>query len=458
MLSFGRKQIRAPKNKAKEYELVPQFEATEKKAVRKIYRCPVKVKVKEIITGQTTAPGDNNSGQSQTIPSAGDTNSGQTSDGDLDESLARFGPFYGTDLDAISATKKIAWQHVKKSTSKDDPGATKEMFASAIRRVEKEAKETYNEKIAEAAGTNSKFRLMMVKDGCFFLQLAFLILGKSGELGYSENDLIFGKKLNKKDIRKWIESMFFVGNQIPLVVLKELLNEKFFQEVISKGNWDHQPTSSLCKKVLYELLVLPHLNKNYPEDDFDIDIEANTLIVNGENTTSGGNVFPCAIALKQAGIHIKKLKSTTAGIRSIHFESYYFWANIYMPVLPVDDGVDILFRNLKTYDQITQQNHEVSSYLRLMSDIIQTTQDVKLLKKKGIIQGSNDDAEKLPRILSRLSSEDIKLTHEFHNLRRKIRDYSSPWIHYQGILNFVAFLTLLQTFFTLLAYFKPPKQ
>ncbi|KAL3812431.1 hypothetical protein ACJIZ3_013699 [Penstemon smallii] len=358
-------------------------------------------------------------------------------DDHLDQSFPLFGPFYGNDQQAVLGTKKKAWQHVKRnwsSSSDSDVGSAKEIFAAAIRRVEKEAKETYGEKIT--GRTNSEFRLMMVKDGCFFLQLALLILGKSSDLGYSKNDPIFGSKLKKKDIRKWIESMFYVGNQIPLVVLKELMKQKFFQE-------------------LQEDI--------FDEDDDDLEANINIedgdqerLFVNDDNKEK----FPSATELKRADIVIKKQKGST-GIRRIRFQSYYVRAYLYLPVLPVDDYMEILFRNLKTYEISCQKDRQVSSYLRLMSDIIQTPQDARLLKKQGIIEGSDDDAEKLPRILSRLSNYDadrVTLPHEFHILKRQIRDYSSPWVHYRGVLNVVVYLTLVQSFFAVLAYFKPPKQ
>ncbi|KAI3473041.1 hypothetical protein Pfo_031240 [Paulownia fortunei] len=453
----------------------------------------------------------------------------------LEESHPRFGPLYRVDQPSVQVTKDKAWNHVvKKSFEKDpsvEPEQIQEIYFAAIRKVEQEAKKNYADKVS---GTGSNFRWMMIKDGCFFLHLALLILGSSEQLGYPSNDPIFGKKHNKKDAKKWIEAMFYVGNQIPLVVLKELMNQKFFQDVIKERKWDPTP-SGLCKNVLYEVLGLPalkrdqglslkerimgrrndlvdqqasdllhglqnlvigpapqgHLSSEYEADDH-IDLEANeeeigdyerifpSTIDNGEGTSpsdTGGRIripfnsigfssaidhrkriFPCATELKRAGIRIKKLKSGGAG--NIHFKSYYLWAHLYLPAFPVDDNTEIIFRNLKTYETCQQSGknrREVSSYLRIMGDIIQTTKDAKLLEQKGIIQGSSDDVEKLPGILNGLSFKDKRLTNESRILRRQIRDYSSPWIHYKGVVNLVVFLTVVQTFIAVLAYFRPPK-
>ncbi|KAK4425430.1 hypothetical protein Salat_1737000 [Sesamum alatum] len=532
MFFSKRRQIKALKKGINGVELMPlvESESTEK-PVRRILRCLSKEKEPAEDSRQVNDPGET-SGQQRF---SGD-NSGQQKEalsgnnnkvGPLKESLPRFGPLYGIDKEAVQATKKKAWEHVLKNSSEDDdPSVIMEIYSTAIRKVEKEARVTYADRIP---GTGSDFRWMMIKDGCFFLQLALFILGCSEQLKYPSNDPIFGRKRNKKDIKKWLEAMFFVGNQIPLVVLKQLMNQKFFQDAIARAKWEIPP-SDLCKKALYELLILPAVKRNLPlkwgsnladqqpsdmlhglqhlliglgpsgnlsceyEADDDIDLEANEediedyeriftrAIADDGNETSPSNnfdgvrmflnaigfrsaiddrkrIFPCATELKRAGVHIKKLKN--GGVRSICFKSYYVWAYLYLPVFPVDDHTELIFRNLKTYEISHQQSgkhrREVSSYLRVMSDIIQTTKDAKLLEKRGIIQGNSDDVEKLPGILYRLSCEDIRLTHEFHTLRSQIRGYSSPWIHYKGVVNLVVFLTLLQTFLALLSYFRPPK-
>lgn len=547
MYSSTNKQIRSLKTKANEFELLPLVESTEK-SVPRICRIPTiatepagddSQQVKE--SSETSRQPIKESGETsrQQIKESSDKShlrealSDNIKVGKLEESLPRFGPFYTVDQPSVDATKEKAWDHVLKkssgSESSEGQEVIKEIYLKSIRKVEQEAKDMYTEKVS---GIGSNFRWMMIKDGCFFLQLALLILGCTDQLGYPSNDPIFGKRQKKKDVKKWIEAMFYVGNQIPLVVLRELMNQDFFQDVINKAKWD--PTSSgLCKKVLYEVLVLPALKRDkglslkerfmgrgndpqqpsdllhglqnlvmgsasldHPSTEYEaddqIDLEANeeeigdyerifpSTIDDDERTSPSDiddririflnavgfqnaidnrkRIFPCATELKRAGISIKKLKS--GGVRSIHFKSYYLWASLYLPAFPVDDNAELMFRNLKTYENLQKlgrNRREVSSYLRVMSDLIQTTKDAKLLQKKGIIEGNSDDVEKLPEVLSRLSSEDIRLTQELRILRSQIRDYSSPWVHYRGVVNLVVFLTLIQTLFALMAYFKPPK-
>lgn len=97
--------------------------------------------------------------------------------------------------------------------------------------------------------------VLSFKDGCLFLQMGLFILGRSKQLGYPPDDELFGKKHNSKEMTRWIKSMFFVGNQIPFLVLKELMKQHFFQNVIKEGKGDEFP-SDLSKRVLHRFLLL----------------------------------------------------------------------------------------------------------------------------------------------------------------------------------------------------------
>lgn len=506
-----------PKN---ESELQPLIKPTDKSLPR-IRRLPTKLFADSatLESGESSNQPVKKTGQPSNQPIK-KSNTAVVQVTNLDESHPRFGPVYIIQQQQVDAIKNKAWEQVLKK-SPDEPEETTELYLAAIRRVEREAKEMYAGKVP---GIGSQFRWMMIKDGCFFLQLALLILGCSHQLGYSTNDPIFGKEQKRNEVKKWMEAMFYAGNQLPLVVLRELMDQKFFRDVVGKAKLD-APASSLCKRVLYDNLVVPvlkrgsvaeqqqlcdllhgcqhlvmgpatedHIKGEHRFDD-EIDLEANedeageyerifpaTLDEEEEDDESshGGmsnrikdflnavrftnaddnrsRIFPSATELKRRGIRMKKLKS--GGARGIHYKSYYFWAYLYLPAFPVDSNAELILRNLKNYDSFQQSGkngQEVSSYLRFLSDLVQTTRDARLLHNKDIIQGKSDDVEKLPAMLNRLSSEDIRLTQELRILRSQIRDYSSPWIHYKGVINLVVFLTLLQTLFALLAYFRPPK-
>ena len=87
-------------------------------------------------------------------------------------------------------------------------------------------------------------------------------------------------------------------------------------------------------------------------------------------------------------------------------------------------------------------------------------EDVKLLAKKGIIKADNPyHKEKLPTILSNLASQDKHTTPNLHLLRIQLRDYNiAPWERFKLLAILLFILTLIQTVFAVLAYFRPPRQ
>ncbi|PIN25699.1 hypothetical protein CDL12_01552 [Handroanthus impetiginosus] len=416
-----------------------------------------------------------------------------------------FGPIYYK-KDDVSA-KKEAWQHVLKNT----PGGaavTTEIYLSAVREIEKSARDSYAREEADRF-TDSQFRWMMIFDGCFFLQLALYVLDGSQQLGYRADHNIFGKSRSDpryKDVKKWIEAMFFVGNQLPLVVLKRLMKQSYFQKVINE--WKPRQPSDLSRRALYGLLLLPEKRSYSPrmwgavkslwekvfdsrihwmlqqkpndllhgfhllvlgpqldsigeeeggEEEEDQDLESqqlgNSLGATGEMTSFS------ATNLRQAGIHF--LLSRGIGSRSIHFTNSIFfchgYAILHLPPILISDDAGLMFQCLRDYEisqKLDRSKREVCSYLQFMSELIQTPDDAKILASKGIIQGNPKFKHKLPGILRGLPSRDT-YNQNLRVVKLKINDYTPPiWKKYWHIISFGFALTILQTVYTVLPYYK----
>ncbi|KAL0380511.1 UNVERIFIED_CONTAM: hypothetical protein Sangu_0115400 [Sesamum angustifolium] len=307
-----------------------------------------------------------------------------------------FGPIYFNKGD--SSAKEKAWQVVLEN-SPGRPSATEEIYVSEIRRIEKSARDCYADGAADYL-TGSQFRRMMIMDGCFFLQLALYVLGGSQQLGYPPDHTIFGKTSKSprfKDVKDWIEAMFFVGNQIPLMVLKKLMKQSYFQKVMKEGKWK-QP-SELSRTALYELLLLPEVEDLRPrawravdglwgkvfasrmrwlqqqqptdllhglqllvlgpeldqkdeeeEDEDDNDKQENQdLEVQHEQANSSDaideTITSSATDLKQAGIHF--WLSRGIGSRGIHFTNTMFLCHgypiLHLPPILMEDDTELMF-------------------------------------------------------------------------------------------------------------------
>ncbi|KAK4425320.1 hypothetical protein Salat_1726000 [Sesamum alatum] len=123
----------------------------------------------------------------------------------------------------------------------------------------------------------------------------------------------------------------------------------------------------------------------------------------------------------------------------------------------MEDDTELMFKSLRNYEisqKLGARKREVCSYIRFMSELIPTPDDAKLIADKGIIQGNLKHKHKLPGILRGLASRD-NYNQNLRVVKLKISDYSPPiWKKYWHIISFGLILTLLQTVYTILPYYK----
>ncbi|KAI3803044.1 hypothetical protein L1987_31192 [Smallanthus sonchifolius] len=92
---------------------------------------------------------------------------------------------------------------------------------------------------------------------------------------------------------------------------------------------------------------------------------------------------------KQAQINFGQ---TNGGIRDIKFDVKK--ATLYLPIITLEDYSEVMLRNLLAYEMAASSSTpELAQYVDLMSGIVDTEADVKLLREKGIIKGSMNDKD-----------------------------------------------------------------
>ncbi|XP_076933205.1 putative UPF0481 protein At3g02645 [Bidens hawaiensis] len=87
-----------------------------------------------------------------------------------------------------------------------------------------------------------------------------------------------------------------------------------------------------------------------------------------------------------------KFRCTNGGIRDIKFDENK--ATLYLPTITLEDYSEVILRNLLAYEVATSSSTpELARYVDLMSGIVDTEVDVKLLRDKGIIKGNMNDKD-----------------------------------------------------------------
>ncbi|XP_023733997.1 putative UPF0481 protein At3g02645 [Lactuca sativa] len=118
---------------------------------------------------------------------------------------------------------------------------------------------------------------------------------------------------------------------------------------------------------------------------------------------------------------------TTGGIRDIKFEESE--ATLYLPVITLDIYSEVVLRNLIAYEMATYNSTpELAQYVDLMSGIIDTEADAKLLRDKGIIRGNlnNKEIADLFNGINKCNghksgNKTVKLVNEYYNNRPRIK-------------------------------------
>ncbi|KAJ7962798.1 Plant protein of unknown function (DUF247) [Quillaja saponaria] len=163
---------------------------------------------------------------------------------------------------------------------------------------------------------------------------------------------------------------------------------------------------------------------------------------------------PSVTELSKSGIHFLP---TNGSISSINFDCKSF--TLYLPTVCLDVNSEVFLRNLVAYEASTASGPLVfTRYTELMNGIIDTEEDVKLLRDKGIIMNHLKSDEEVANLWNGMSKS-IRLTkvpfldkviedvNKYHNGRMKVKVWKFMKLY---VFNSWKLLTLLAAILLLL--------
>ncbi|CAB4315127.1 unnamed protein product [Prunus armeniaca] len=278
---------------------------------------------------------------------------------------------------------------------------------------------------------------MMLLDGCFILQLFLRNHQRSCSNDDQDNDPIFSSAWMLATLR---HDLTLLENQIPFFILDELyriiiqphiekypepnsvasLALKFFQPMYQQEITQDTDTAG-CKNLLLHLCnnffppssghiievggpAKPSNQRTIKEGTDTKDCEHLLHLLHNFLRPSSGdpekpsnqqtkkevrprkekkNKFKlCASDLYDGGVQFET--GSTDGQLYINFDSDR--GVIKIAPLSIDDTIDSLFRNLIAFEQCDlRSSHHIASYVIVMKSLIRSEEDIKLLKKQGII-------------------------------------------------------------------------
>ncbi|KAJ4722914.1 hypothetical protein OWV82_006345 [Melia azedarach] len=316
--------------------------------------------------------------------------------------------------------------------------------------------------------TRDQFVEMLLFDACFIVE-QFRCWCGDGELKLRK-----GKEKNPVFDSCWICKklacdLLLAENQLPFFVLWEFFkmtgesNEPdsfleiippFFVSLLPRG-WNRE-TEGLNIKEIKHLLSFIHDLGVYPL--------VRTMVTEGDDW----EFMRCATELQEAGIKFTMTEQDS--LLKIKFEN----GTMEIPRLRVDYETESFFRNLIVYEQFYPKDSvPFTDYIKFMDCLVNSGKDVQLLCRRKILHNCLGDDEMVANMFNRLlDSVPLSSCNRYKNIymdvnkhcsRRQNRwmanlrrnYFNTPW----AFISFLAavlllLLTLAQTVFSVLAYFK----
>ncbi|KAM0046872.1 hypothetical protein Hdeb2414_s0009g00321671 [Helianthus debilis subsp. tardiflorus] len=278
--------------------------------------------------------------------------------------------------------------------------------------------------------SDDAFARMMLLDGCFILYFIEQIFkedtDKTDNLGLKSHQIMFIQ-----------QDMLLLENQIPYQVLTEVM--KFLPHEV----WDLN-----IKRFIDDIIIAPgkcrKSGEKAPKTKVKVPIPDTTshflelLQTRITKEKSRGPLpkdrytFRNAKELIEVGIHFKP--SQTRSLGHINFSSCGFFANLELPPITVDDSTKHMLLNLVAYEMCSNDTNEswVTSYICLLDSLMDHAEDVKVLRKAGVLENQLGSDEEVAQLFNEIGRDLVPNSFAYSDVATKIQNHydskTNTWI------------------------------
>ncbi|KAK2993760.1 hypothetical protein RJ640_025067 [Escallonia rubra] len=299
-------------------------------------------------------------------------------------------------------------------------GMSLEACIGVIKKHKDRARSCY---AAELELTDDEFVKVLLVDSCFIIEA--IKRGTAPDI-HNQTDYLSSPEL----ILDVLTDMILLENQIPFFLLDDLYSIAFkdtkFLELIIKYFSDMVPIQDLVK---LRCNVLERINLGLKPKHF-LDLLRTchlpaTLRPQLPNGTAPFVPIPSAAELKEAGIEFKR------GSSHCLLDIEYSKGVLEVPLIRADDHTEIVLRNLVALEHCLHPfDSYVIDYIAFMDALIDTSKDVDLLTKNGIVQCLLSDSSAVATLFNNLGM-DVRLCspkYYFHHVSADLNTYyNEPW-------------------------------
>ncbi|KAL1146314.1 hypothetical protein V6Z11_A11G363800 [Gossypium hirsutum] len=135
--------------------------------------------------------------------------------------------------------------------------------------------------------------------------------------------------------------------------------------------------------------------------------------------------------LENAGIRLKA--SETSCLTDISFNSIFFVGNLWLPPVIVDDSTGPKFMNLIAYEMCPDFDNDftVTSYMCFLDSLIDEAEDVKALRRAGILYNGLGSDEEVAKVFNKMNTDLVPSPMIYSYVEQQIDNHcKNMWINY----------------------------
>ncbi|KAH0450534.1 hypothetical protein IEQ34_021226 [Dendrobium chrysotoxum] len=264
-----------------------------------------------------------------------------------------------------------------------------------------------------------EFLKLMIVDGCFALEI--MLADKRSAAGeqseYDSHDPVFGAERMNYVVPHLKRDMLLLENQLPLLALTTLA------AIDGSGIGD---VNTLIKD-FYNLSSASPKDRIIDACFHILDLYRKILTSEGEYLPSYEENVQSATKLRNAGVSF--CKSKTNSFRDISFNG----GILSLPQLKVDGTTKSSLLNLMAFERLhATTGNEVTAYVFFMDGLINTADDVALLRNEEIIKALVDSDENISKIFNKITKEAtlIGFTDGIVGVNSKLNTYCKKRMHW----------------------------
>ncbi|KAM3262910.1 hypothetical protein ACQJBY_053199 [Aegilops geniculata] len=329
-----------------------------------------------------------------------------------------------------------------------------------------------------AANNRQSFVEMMVRDGCFLLELISLGLRPQSPDG-GDGDLFFNAHNYMYMRGAIISDVLAMENQLPLLLLQTLLRVDYGTTANALTDGDEGVEDQTDENI--NLRMLRFLGRQWrpewvrPLGLHPLHLYHSSLTYGGPGEPAGQGsmeeIMPSAVEIHEAGVQFHK--SETDSLLDVHFKR---GGMLSMPALMVDDTFEGIFLNLLAFEHqhAPAAGNAVTAYVFFMDNIIDTAEDVSLLKARGIFNNYLGSDDALAKLINDTLSKGVVMSpfSVINKVQREVKNHCrkpwnkwranfmhtylrNPWVFISLVAASILLLaTVLQTGYTVAAFYQ----